>query len=93
MLLVFMSGVLVAVHFRGSRLPVPVFTHTHTQQRQRGEEVVMDAQETVIGEVIGQFYSFFGGLMNLRDTLANISGVSQSVRQELLDQLAELEGE
>ena len=53
----------------------------------------MDAQETVIGEVIGQFYSFFGGLMNLRDTLSNIPGVSQAVRERVLEQLAELESE
>jgi hypothetical protein len=53
----------------------------------------MDAQETVIGEVIGQFYSFFGGLMNLRDTLSNTPGLSQAVRERVLGQLAELERE
>lgn len=53
----------------------------------------MDAQETVIGDVIGQFYSFFGGLMNMRDTLSNTSGISQALRAELLEQLAYLEGE
>ena len=53
----------------------------------------MDSQETVIGEVIGQFYSFFGGLMNFRDILTNTSGVSHELRSRLLAQLTDLEGE
>ena len=71
-----------------------IFTHTHTHTHTHTyTHIVMDAQETVIGEVIGQFYSFFGVLMNMRDTLSNTSGISQSVRRELLERLAELEGE
>lgn len=53
----------------------------------------MDAQETVIGEVIGQFYSFFGKLMELRNTVASSPEVSQSTRDEVLGQLADLESE
>jgi hypothetical protein len=53
----------------------------------------MEEQETVIGEVIAQFYSFFGGLMNLKERLTGSPGISQSVRKDLLQQLAVLEGE
>lgn len=53
----------------------------------------MEEQETVIGEVIAQFYSFFGGLMTLREKLTSSPGISQPVRDALLHQLAELEGE
>ena len=67
-------------------LPVGLFTCSFTV-------VAMEEQETVIGEVIGQFYSFFGGLMTLRETVTSSPGISQSVRDHLLGQLAELEGE
>ena len=55
--------------------------------------VAMEEQETVIGEVIAQFYSFFGGLMNLKERLTGSPGISQSVKKDLLQQLAVLEGE
>lgn len=53
----------------------------------------MDGQETVIGEVIGQFYSFFGGLLQLRDNITTSPGLSQPFRDGVLEQLANLESE
>ena len=53
----------------------------------------MDAQGSVIGEVIGQFYSFFGALVRVQDTVANASGMSQEDRDSVMGQLAELESE
>ena len=75
-----------AIETAENLLPVRSFTCAVTV-------VVMEAQETVIGEVIAQFYSFFGGLMNVRETVCGAAGISQSVREDLLRQLAELEGE
>ena len=73
-------------------VPTHTHTHTHTHMDRETQCIVMDAQETMIGEVIGQFYSFFGGMMNLRDTLSTSPGINQSVRDRLLQQLTELEG-
>ena len=53
----------------------------------------MEAQETVIGEVIAQFYSFFGRLLTVQETVNSSPGISQSVREDLLRQLTELQGE
>lgn len=53
----------------------------------------MDGQETVIGDVIGQFYSFFGSLRQLRDTITTSPGLSQPFRDGVLEQLADLESE
>ena len=53
----------------------------------------MEEQERVIGEVIAQFYSFFDGVMNMRERLAACPGMCQSDREQLLRQLTELEGE
>lgn len=53
----------------------------------------MDGQETVIGEVIGQFYSFFGSLMQLRENITTSPGLSQTFRDGVLEQLANLESE
>lgn len=53
----------------------------------------MDAQESVIGEVIAQFYSFFGSLMSVRDTVASARGLGPADRNYVLEQLAQLESE
>jgi hypothetical protein len=76
------------VHSEASRLNSESFT-----EPSRNSAVVMEEQESVIGEVVAQFYSFFGGLMNLKERLTSSPGINQSVREDLLQQLAVLEGE
>lgn len=63
-----------------------LLSYTHT-------EVDMDPPDTVIGEVIGQFYSFFGSLMQMKENITTYPGLSQSFRDGVLEQLASLESE
>lgn len=52
----------------------------------------MEEQETVIGEVIAQFYSLLNGFMTLRETVGTATTLSRSLQTDLLQQLSELEG-